>query len=115
MEDIAQVRFADELVLFGEYNDQTRYRHATTLGRFCTRLHVNLMDAYEHWRWHSNETKCVCGLDKDVELATNCGEGFSVPGRACRRCMAITYAPRLDRGVSGGTMRFGLPPWWLKS
>jgi len=111
----SQVRFADWLILFGQFNDGES-RTTTSRGYFCSRLHLTSDDVYRLWHEERNDqAKCTCGRDEEVILATNAAGGFAVEGRACRHCLTITFDPFPDLVFVESKIESGLPWWWVIS
>jgi hypothetical protein len=102
---IAQARFADRLILFGEFSEQ--------LGHYCTRLHYSRAAVYRHSE-SGSEASCHCGRDEPVILATEADYGHWIVGRACRYCLAVTIDPLANLDSDRPLPTAGLPDWWVK-
>jgi len=102
-----KVRFNDGTVMFYEYNG--------TCDVVCNCLYDSYKEMHSNWRDQpSNE--CTCGNDEEVEIATNYADGYYWPGKACRKCKAIT------RGLGSAVDEYiydeeteGLPDWWAEA
>lgn len=103
MSTLAQVQFADGLILFAEFD--------RTDGYYCTRLHGERHGVYRHWQ-SNNHHDCLCGKDEPVLLATLADGGHAIEGRACRHCLAITYDPLATAGAIHPMLSVGPPDWW---
>ena len=99
-----QVHFQDGLILHVEYNG--------TCDVYCTRLFKTHSEMYAEWR-ANNSASCSCGKDEPVELATDYADRYSVKGRACRHCMAITFDPYRHSEDRLPDEAQGLPEWWV--
>lgn len=104
-----QVRFADGLIMHFEYSG--------TVDVCISNLHDTYEQMIEHWR-QQGWRECGCGLDEEVEIATDYGGGgWSPSGKACRHCRAITFDPYAARAMEdfdpSAIQEFsGLPEWW---
>ena len=76
------VRFeSDGAIMYFEYNGTCD---------FCiSRLFKTWGWVWRNWRKHKN-LDCKCGKDEPVTIFVTYGDGFFWPGRACRKCRAIT-------------------------
>lgn len=77
------VRFPDGEVFHFEYDG--------TSDVVCTSLKRTYAEVRRDWRTPANQAQCTCGQPPEVvELTTDYGDGSAWPGKACRRCMAVT-------------------------
>lgn len=78
-----EAKFSDGTVMHFEYNG--------TSDVCRTALKPTYEEMQKDWRKPGNDADCKCGQPSEiVELSTDYGGGFSWPGKACRKCMAIT-------------------------
>ena len=96
------VKFEDGLVLFYEYSGTGDY--------VCTALKRTQAEVSRDWRSPANNAKCTCGASESVELMTDYARGLSWPGKACRRCMAITDG-QFPLDTDGIERVAGIPAW----
>lgn len=75
------VRFKDGTVKFYEYDG--------TADVCISHLYDHMQGVADNWRegeWM--ECKCPEGME-DVEIYSSYGDGFTFPGKACRKCLAV--------------------------
>ncbi len=83
-----QVLFPDGEIMFFEY-DGTSDIYIPTL--FRTPEELNAAWRKGHWG------KCHCGkTPEEVQIYTSYGGGWTVPGTACRKCLALSPIPDYD-------------------